>query len=146
MYRAKPIKITIQIPISTSRFKNPQCATRSALDKNLNAKANSKKPRIILIVCSHPPDLGIECIQLGNDANKAKGRAKANPKPDIPTLNCIAPPSDVKEPANKDPKIGPVHENETMARVNAIKKIPINPPILEAESILSPQELGNVIS
>ena len=42
--------------------------------------------------------------------------------------------------------MGPVHENETNAKVNAIKKIPINPPLLEAESALFTQELGNTIS
>ena len=33
-----------------------------------------------------------------------------------------------------------------MAKVNAIKKIPITPPTFDAESILFPQELGSVIS
>ena len=95
---------------------------------------------------NHPPELGNDFNQLGNKANKAKGSAKANPKPVIPALNCIAPPSEVKEPANKEPKIGPVQEKEIIARVSAIKKIPIMPPTLEAVSILSPQELGNVTS
>ena len=134
------------MPINTSRFKRSQWATRSALDKNLKAKANSKNPRITLVVFNQPPELGIDFSQFGNKANKVKGSAKAIPKPVIPALNCIAPPFAVKEPANRDPKIGPVQENETIARVKAIKKIPINPPTFEAVSILSPQELGKVIS
>ena len=146
IYKANPMKITIQIPIKTSRFRMSQCATKSAFDKNLNAKANSKNPKTTLVVFSHPPDFGKEFNQLGNSANNAKGSAKANPKPVIPAVNCIAPPSEDKEPANKEPKIGPVQENETIARVNAIKKMPTIPPTEEAESILFPQELGNVIS
>ena len=145
-YKANPIKITIQIPINTSRFNKSQCATKSALDKNLKAKANSRKPKITFVVFNHPPDFGREFNQLGNSANNANGKASANPKPLIPAVSCIAPPSEVKEPASKEPKIGPVQEKETIANVNAIKKMPIIPPTEEAESILFPQELGNVIS
>ena len=145
-YKANPRKITIQIPINTSLFKSPQCSTKSALDKNLKAKANSKKPKTTFVVFNHPPDFGKEFNQLGNNANKAKGKAKANPNPVIPAVNCVAAPVEVIDPANNDPKIGPVQEKETMAKVNAIKKIPINPPVLEAVSILFPQELGKVIS
>ena len=39
----------------------------------------------------------------------------------------MAPPSAVNDPANNDPKIGPVHEKETIANVNAMKKIPTPP-------------------
>ena len=145
-YSANPIKITIQMPIKTARFNKSQCATKSAFDKNLKAKANSKNPKTTFVVFNHPPDFGKEFNQLGNSANKAKGRAKASPKPDMPAVNCVAPPSEVKELASKEPKIRPVQEKETIAKVNAIKKIPIMPPTEEAESILFPQELGNVIS
>ena len=99
-----------------------------------------------MVVFNQSPELGIDFNQFGNKANKVKGSAKAIPKPVIPALNCIAPPFAVKEPANKEPKIGPVQEYDTIARVSAIKKIPINPPTFEAVSILSPQELGKVIS
>ena len=146
MYNANPKKTTIHRPIKISLFKNPQCSTKSAFDKNLNANANSKNPKTTFVVFNQPPDFGKEFNQLGNSANKAKGNANANPKPPIPAVNCIAPPSEVNEPANNDPKIGPVHEKETMAKVNAIKKIPIIPPTLEAESILLPHEEGSVIS
>ena len=76
----------------------------------------------------------------GTRQTVAKGKASANPKPPIPAVNCMAPPSEVKEPASNDPKIGPVHEKDTIARVSAIKKIPIIPPTLEALSIfISPR-------
>ena len=80
-YRANPAKITIHNPINISLFNSPQCSTKSALDKNLNASANSKNPKTTLVVFSQPPDFGSEFNQLGNKANKAKGKAKANPKP-----------------------------------------------------------------
>ena len=95
---------------------------------------------------NHPPDFGKEFSQFGNNANNAKGKANANPKPDIPAVSCVAPPSEVKEPANKEPKMGPVQEKETIASVNAIKNTPMIPPTEEALSILFPQELGNIIS
>ena len=145
-YKAKPEKIKIQIPMNISLFKIPQFSTRSALDKNLKAKANSRKPKTTLVVFNQPPDFGKLFSQLGNNANNAKGKARAKPNPLIPAVSCIAPPSAVKDPASNDPKIGPVHEKDTIAKVAAIKKIPIIPPASEAESILLPQELGKVIS
>ena len=47
--------------------------------------------------------------------------------PAIPAVNSIAPDSAEREPASRVPKIGPVQEKETIARVTAMKKIPINP-------------------
>ena len=47
---------------------------------------------------------------------------------------------------NKGPTIGPVHEKETRARVNAIKKMPIKPARSAALSDLLIQEVGNEIS
>ena len=89
------------------------------------------------------------CInaQFGNSANNAKGNAKAKPKPPIPIDSCMAPPSLDKEPPKREPKIGPVHEKETIASVSAIKKIPMIPPMLLAlSSILLLQDCGKVIS
>ena len=136
----------IQIPIKTSLFKISQCITRSALDKNLNANASSKNPRTTFVVFNQPPDFGSEFSQLGNRANKAKGKANANPNPPIPAVSCIAPPSEDREPANNEPSIGPVQENETIAKGQCHEKIPIIPPILDALSILFPQELGKLSS
>ena len=146
-YNARPSAQSTQIAINISLFNNPQCSTRSALERNLKAKANSIKPKTTFTVLSQPPLFGKVFNQFGNNANKANGNAKANPKPPIPIDNCIAPPSLDKEPPSRDPKIGPVHEKETMASVRAIKKIPMIPPILLAlSSILLLQDCGNVIS
>src|SRR5687768_2692059 len=106
---------TTHIPINTSRFKKPHCFTRSALDKNFTAMASSRKPKTTFTLVNQPPDFGNDCSQPGNMANKANGNANARPKPARPTVNGHAPSAAV--PANNDPKIGPVHEKETMANV-----------------------------
>ena len=115
--------------------------------KNLNAKPNSKNPKIILNVFIHLPDFGNDLSMLGKRANKVNGRANAIPKPNIPIDNWIAPPWEEMEPTNKDPRIGPVQEKDTRTRVNDIKNTPINPPIeLDLESIEFIQEDGIVSS
>ena len=50
--------ITAQIPKNTSLLSSPQCCTKSALDKNLKANANSKKANTFLTVSNQPPDFG----------------------------------------------------------------------------------------
>lgn len=136
----------IQIAKNGSIFNNPHFITISALDKNLNANANSKNPNTTFTVVNQPPDFGNELIQLGKAANKANGKAKAKPKPAIPEVNCIAPPSEDNAPASSDPKIGPVQEKETKAKVNAIKKIPMIPPAPSAELALLVHFSGKVNS
>ncbi len=114
----------------------------------MNARANSKKPKTTFTVVIHPPDFGKEFNHAGNNANKAKGKAKANPKPVIPKERLVAtlPCANAVLP-KRPPSIGPVHEKETIANVSAIKKIPNTPPILaDAASILFAQELGKVSS
>ena len=64
----------------------------------------------------------------------------------MPEVNCQAPPSDVIELAKSDPRIGPVHENETTAKVRAMKNIPKNPPKLSPLVDLSTQLEGSVNS
>ena len=118
----------------------------SALDKNLSASASSKKPNVTFTLVIHPPDLGTDLRALGNSANSPKGKAKAKPKPAIPTVNWLAPPSDDSDPANSDPNMGPVHEKETIAKVSAIKKVPNTPLLAEALSERFPQLLGSVNS
>ena len=145
-YNVNPAPTNIQIAINISLFSKPQCITRSAFERNLNAKASSIKPNTTFTVFSHPPDLGNELKRFGKSANKAKGNASANPNPAIPDVNCMAPPSADNEPASKDPKIGPVQENETSASVSAIKKIPTifpAPALLSAPLLILP---GKVIS
>ena len=69
-----------------SRSRKCDCVTRSALDKNLSAKAISNKPRTTLTEFNHPPDLGNELSHPGNAANKPNGSANAKEKPSIPKL------------------------------------------------------------
>ena len=99
------------------------------MERNLKAKASSKNPKITLVVLSHPPDFGRAFSMFGNIANNAKGNPSATPKPAIPAVSCQAPPSAEREPASKEPRIGPVHEKDTIDKVNAIKKTPKIPPI-----------------
>ena len=89
------------------------------------------KPKIMLVELSQLPDLGINLSALGNKENNPNGRPRDIPKPNIPNVNWFAPASEVIDPAKRDPRIGPVQENETIARVNAMKKIPIVPFNLE---------------
>lgn len=112
----------------------------------MKANATSKKPKTTFTVFNQPPDLGKDCNQLGNKANNANGNASARPKPPIPKVNCIAPPSEANDPANKDPKIGPVHEKETNANVRAMKNIPKIFPELALLSAPLDNAAGNVIS
>ena len=122
--------IPIHIAKNISLSKKCACTTKSAFDKNLNAKASSKNPKNTFTVFSHPPDLGKVFIQPGNAANNVNGRAKANEKPNIPTNGPIPP--IVADSTRSVPTIGPVQENETRASANAIKKIPTIPPLSDA--------------
>ena len=81
--------MAIHIARNTSLSNKCSCKTKSALLKNLKAKANSKKPKTTFTEFSQPPDLGSEFIQPGNAANKANGNAIANEKPSIPTIGAI---------------------------------------------------------
>ena len=83
---------------------------------------------------------------VGNIAKREKGRASASAKPNIP----IAGETKLEVAAastSNVPIIGPVHEKETRARVNAMKKIERYPVVLSTlESILFDQEAGSVSS
>ena len=68
------------------------------------------------------------------------------PGQNLPYLQLVEPLRLVKEPTSKDPNIGPVHEKETMARVSAIKNIPIIFPVPALASALPEKLPGNVIS
>ena len=66
------------------------CNTKSALDKNLKAKANSKNPKETLTVFNQPPDFGIAFNQPGNMANNINGKAIAKENPNIPQIaTCV---------------------------------------------------------
>src|SRR5680860_277843 len=147
-YSVSETNNTIHIPKKISRFKIPHPATISALDKNFRARASSKKPNTTFTVVIQPPDLGREFNQVGKRANSPNGRASATPKPVMPAVRFVATlPSPKTVLPNRPPKIGPVQEKETSAKVTAIKKIPIPPPTLvETASIRFAQELGRVSS
>ena len=76
-----PRNIKIQMARKGSIFSRPHLFTRSAFDKNLKARANSRKPKTTLTVLSHPPDFGKALSMVGKAAKKAKGNARARPKP-----------------------------------------------------------------
>ena len=129
--------------MNISRFTKPHCFTRSALERNFIAIATSKNPRTTFTEFNQPPDFGSECSQFGKMANTVNGSASANPKPASPAVNGHDPCEAV--PASNEPSMGPVHENETMARVNAMKKIPAVPSPERALALFAKPD-GSVIS
>ena len=134
----------IQSPIKISLFSIPHCFTLSAFAKNFIARATSINPKTTFTSFSQPPDFGIDWIQFGNMANNAKGKPKAMPNPAAPAVSGHAPWS--ATPVNKVPSIGPVQEKDTMARVNAIKKMPPQLPIPDFECARFTIPLGSVSS
>ena len=104
------------------------------------------KPKVTFTSSIQLPDFGNDCNHAGNKANKPNGNANAVAKPNIPTAGPNEKPVEVAVCTNKVPIIGPVQLNETRARVNAIKKIPIKPPRFDASSALFVQLEGKVIS
>ena len=79
--------------------------------------------------------------QPGKALNNPKGKANAEEKPSITAVGAAKDP--VAAPASADPTKGPVHENDTMAKVAAMKKMPTMPPRSEAWSALLAQLEGN---
>jgi len=137
------IPIAIHIAIKTSRFKSPHCFTRSAFERNFIAIAISKKPNTTFTELSQPPALGSDCSKFGKIAKIVKGSARANPKPANPAVNGHEPCAAV--PASNEPSMGPVHEKETMASVNAIKNIPATSRPERALALFA-RPLGKLIS
>ncbi len=114
------------------------------MDKNLKARASSKKPKTTLTEFNHPPDFGRLLIQPGKTAKRVNGIANAREKENMPKIGLInSPPA---EEIKMEPTIGPVQENETKTKVKAIKKIPIKPPFSALASTLFTKEEGKVIS
>lgn len=109
------------------------------------ANASSIKPKVTFTEFNHPPLFGRDCNIDGKKANKEKGRASPMPNPNIPIMGAEPTPLVLVCP-NKVPTKGPVQEKETMTKVNAIKKIPINPPLPAFSSALLAQLLGRVNS
>jgi hypothetical protein len=109
-----PEKIPIQSARNISRSSKCHCFTKSAFDKNFNAKANSKNPKVTFTVFNQPPDCGMEFNQPGKAANNPNGNASAVENPSIATIGPIKPPC--ADSTNTLPTIGPVHENDTRAQ------------------------------
>ena len=101
-------------------------------------------PKTIFTSVIHPPERGKDCNQFGKSANSPKGKPNASPKPAAPTVSGQAPCS--ATPTNKVPRMGPVQENETIAKVEAIKKIPPILPNPARESIRLAKPAGRPIS
>ena len=134
------------IPRKISFLKMPQCPSRSALERNFIARISSAKPNTFLTVSIHPPDLGSDLSRFGKKANNVNGSPRAKPKDVMPTTRLSLPSAVAERLPSSVPIRGPVHEKETMTNVRAIKKIPMSPPTLEAESTLVARELGSAIS
>src|SRR5690606_24417331 len=81
----------------------------------------------------------------GKMAKITKGIARAIEKPNIPTAGPNRSPLDAASTSNV-PIIGPVQENDTNAKLKAIKNNPIKPLPSDFASILFTKELGRVIS
>ena len=86
----------------------------------------------------------MRCHIRDGKANKLNGMARASENPPITTKGPRNPSDEASTRAV--PMSGPVQEKETMARVAAMKKIPIIPPLSAIASLLLLQLLGNVIS
>ena len=107
-----------------SLSKIPQWYDKSAVDKNFKAKPISKKPKTTFTEFNHPPDFGSEVNQLGKMANMVNKSANDNEKPNMATIGVKR---SVSMETNRVPIRGPVHENETSDKVNAIKNRPTKP-------------------
>ena len=143
-YNAQAPNTAIQMARNTSRSSQCACKTKSALERNLKAKANSRKPSETFTVLSQPPDFGSELSQPGNIANNINGKASAREKPSMPTTGAT-PPFEAAT-TSKSPTIMPVHENDTMAKASAINKMPTMPPRSACRSTLLAHEFGSTIS
>ena len=130
---------------NTSRSRICQPYAKSATLRNFNANANSKNAKVTLKVFIQPPDFGNFFNTDGNIANSENGNANASAKPNIPIAGAI---SDLPAAStSKVPMIGPVQENDTTTKVNAISKM-LRKPVVLLDLLLRAvdQELGKVIS
>ena len=99
-----------------------------------------------MITFIQPPDFGIDFSHDGNIANSVKGKASAMANPNIPIAGATTLPV-VETSTSRKPMIGPVQENDTNDKVNAIRKILSRPVV--ASALLSTALLhldGRVIS
>ena len=106
-YNAKIRNIPTQIAINSSLSRKCPRTTKSALERNLKAKASSKNKNTFTVF-NHPPDFGNEFNHPGKAANNAKGSANASENPNIPIKGPIPP--IVADSTNNVPTMGPVQE------------------------------------
>ena len=103
-------------------------------------------PSVTFTVFIHAPLFGACFSHDGKRAKRVNGSASASAKPSIPIAGATIFP-DVEKSTSRKPTIGPVHENDTMASVNAMRNMPSRPPVLLALlSSLLPHDDGSVIS
>ena len=113
----------------------------------MRANANSKNPRVTLILFIHEPPRLVFFKRVGKRAKRVKGSANAMAKPSIPMVGASTPPPEVLTPTRRNPMMGPVQEKLTKAKVNAMRKILSKPVVLEAlESMALFHLEGRVIS
>ena len=112
--------------------------------RNFILNASMMNPSTTFIELSHPPDFGSRLITEGNSAKRVKGRAKATPNPNIPTVGLNTSP--VAAWTSKRPIIGPVHENDTITVVRPMKNDAIIPPLSTFESAPVTHLFGSTIS
>ena len=104
------------------------------------------KPSTTLRMFIQPPDLGADFSHEGKRANSVNGSARANAKPSMPMAGPQKLPLVAKSTSRK-PMMGPVHENDTSARVKAIRKMDSRPLVLLALlSTALDHLLGSLIS
>ena len=111
----------------------------------MSESANSKNANVTLKVFIHPPDFGIFFNTEGNIAKSEKGNASAIAKPSMPIVGAS---KDLPAAStSRVPMIGPVHEKETMTKVNAMSMILRKPEVLlDLAFSAVDHELGKVIS
>jgi hypothetical protein len=112
--------------------------------RNFNDNASSIKPRKIFTVFSQLPELGRLFNHCGKIAKALKVKAKASENPIIPSTGINTCPEE--EAIKILPTNGPVQENDTRTKVNAIKKTPKRPPDEDFLSTLVTKLLGILIS
>ena len=78
-------------------------------------------------------------------ANSVKGIAMATENPSIPMVGASMLPVDAAS-TSRNPMMGPVHENDTMVSVSAMKNIPPSPAAAALRSVPVLHPEGSVIS
>ena len=104
------------------------------------------KPSVTFRIFIHEPDFGACLSQVGKRAKRVNGSARAMAKPSIPSAGASHEP-EVTKSTSKNPTIGPVQENDTNTRVNAMRNIDNSPLLFVAlESTLLAHDDGSVSS